>query len=140
MSRKKQTNVNQRIQVNEVSFTFKGNSDNVRGIPREKGDKVTLILEKTFTRHRTAKIADGPTIEWDEIPTIDEMGMPVKQVLRRNNGLNLMGTTMVECAKELCELFDDENHLTLEIADIKYRDYPNGTAQYIIWRIPVKEA
>lgn len=141
MANQNRTNAaNQRIQVSEVTFTFKGNSENVRGIPRDKGDKITLQLTKEFTHHRTAKLQGGSTIEWDEIPTLDGMGMPVKQVLRRNNGLGLTGSTMIECAKELCALFDSKNQLTLEIDNIKYRVYGDSTAQYIIWkRVPVEE-
>lgn len=134
MAKENQTNANQRIQTSEVTFTFKGNSDNVRSVPRSEGDKVTLILTKKFTVPRTATLANGTDIEWDEIPTVDGMGVPVKQVLRRNNGLDLSGTTMKECAEALCDYFDEQNHLTLEIDHIKLRNYENGTAQFIVWK------
>lgn len=130
---RRNANANQRIQTSEVEFTFNGHTDAVRNVPRSEGDKVTLVLTKPFTIPRTATI-QGATITWDEIPTMDGMGVPVKQVLRRNNGLNLAGATMQECAEALCDLFDDDNHLTLEIDSIKYRNYANGTSQYIIWK------
>lgn len=60
--------------------------------------------------------------------TDDGVGISVRQLTRRNNGLKLEGVSLNQRVKSFVTLFDDEGHLILRIAKVGEREWlkPNG--------------
>ena len=75
-----------------------------------------------------AEVIDGLLCKWTEAVTDDGVGISVRQLTRRNNGLKLEGVSLNQRVKSFVTLFDDEGHLILRIAKVVEREWlkPNG--------------
>lgn len=84
------------------------------------------LSERSFANR--AEVIDGILCKWTEAVTDDCVGISVRQLTRRNNGLKLEGVTLNERVKSFATLFDNEGHLVLRIAKVVEREWlqPNG--------------
>lgn len=75
-----------------------------------------------------AEIIDGILCKWTEAVADDCVGISVRQLTLRNNGLVLEGKTINERIRSFVDLFDDDGHLTLRIAKVIEKEWtkPNG--------------
>lgn len=84
------------------------------------------LSERSFANR--AEVIDGLLCKWTEAVTDDGVGISVRQLTRRNNGLKLEGVSLNQRVKSFVTLFDDEGHLILRIAKVIEREWlkPNG--------------
>lgn len=86
--------------------------------------------------HNKTSVIDGIPCTWTEAITDDRVGISVRQLTRRNNGLVLTGKTINERLSSLIDLFDDEGHLSLKVSKVVERKWigENGketTSRYL---------
>lgn len=84
------------------------------------------LSERLFVNR--AEVIDGILCKWTEAVADDGVGISVRQLTRRNNGLKLEGVSLNQRVKSFVTLFDDEGHLILRIAKVVEREWlkPNG--------------
>ena len=84
------------------------------------------LSERLFANR--VEVIDGLLCKWTEAVTDDGVGISVRQLTRRNNGLKLEGVSLNQRVKSFVTLFDDEGHLILRIAKVVEREWlkPNG--------------
>ena len=84
------------------------------------------LSERSFVNR--AEVIDGILCKWTEAVADDGVGISVRQLTRRNNGLKLEGVSLNQRVKSFVTLFDDEGHLILRIAKVVEREWlkPNG--------------
>jgi len=95
--------------------------------PFAVGNIYSFTLSERLFANR-AEVIDGILCKWTEAVTDDGVGISVRQLTRRNNGLKLEGKTLRDRLQSFVALFDDEGHLVLRIAkvvEIKWVK-PNG--------------
>lgn len=95
--------------------------------PFAVGNIYSFTLSERLFANR-AEVIDGILCKWTEAVTDDGVGISVRQLTRRNNGLKLEGKTLRDRLQSFVALFDDEGHLVLRIAKVVERKWekPNG--------------
>lgn len=95
--------------------------------PFAVGNIYSFTLSERLFANR-AEVIDGILCKWTETVTDDGVGISVRQLTRRNNGLKLEGKTLRDRLQSFVALFDDEGHLVLRIAKVVERKWvkPNG--------------
>lgn len=95
--------------------------------PFAVGNIYSFTLSERLFANR-AEVIDGILCKWTEAVTDDGVGISVRQLTRRNNGLKLEGKTLRDRLQSFVALFDDEGHLVLRIAKVVEREWlkPNG--------------
>ena len=95
--------------------------------PVAVGNIYSFTLSERLFANR-AEVIDGILCKWTEAVTDDGVGISVRQLTRRNNGLKLEGKTLRDRLQSFVALFDDEGHLVLRIAKVVERKWvkPNG--------------
>lgn len=95
--------------------------------PFAVGNIYSFTLSERWFANR-AEVIDGILCKWTEAVTDDGVGISVRQLTRRNNGLKLEGKTLRDRLQSFVALFDDEGHLVLRIAKVVERKWvkPNG--------------
>lgn len=136
MVNNKQTN---NEQTNNIIATIMANvvggDDPVRAIPLQVGDKLHFKLDNNLITKETTTI-NGRQITWGAIHcTINDTdaAISLQQIVRRRNGLNLIGNSVSDCIKSFLSLFDNNGTLTIQITKIITRNFVNraldGTEQ-----------
>lgn len=95
--------------------------------PFAVGNIYSFTLSERLFANR-AEVIDGILCKWTETVTDDGVGISVRQLTRRNNGIKLEGKTLRDRLQSFVALFDDEGHLVLRIAKVVERKWvkPNG--------------
>lgn len=89
--------------------------------PFAVGNIYSFTLSERLFANR-AEVIDGLLCKWTEAVTDDGVGISVRQLTRRNNGLKLEGVSLNQRVKSFVTLFDDEGHLILRIAKVVERE------------------
>lgn len=79
-----------------------------------------------------AEVIDGILCKWTEAVTDDGVGISVRQLTRRNNGIILEGKTINERIRSFVDLFDEDGHLTLQIAKVVEREFLKANGETTI--------
>ena len=84
------------------------------------------LSERLFVNR--AEVIDGILCKWTEAVADDGVGISVRQLTRRNNGIILEGKTIKERIRSFVDQFDEDGHLILRIAKVVEREWlkPNG--------------
>lgn len=85
-----------------------------------------MYRERLFANR--AEVIDGILCKWTEAVTDDGVGISVRQLTRRNNGIILEGKTIKERIRSFVDQFDEDGHSILRIAKVVEREWlkPNG--------------
>ena len=95
--------------------------------PFAVGNIYSFTLRERLFANR-AEVIDGLLCKWTEAVTDDGVGISVRQLTRRNNGIILEGKTIKERIRSFVDQFDEDGHLILRIAKVVEREWlkPNG--------------
>ena len=95
--------------------------------PFAVGNIYRCTLSEMLIANR-AEVIDGRLCKWTEAVTDDGVGISVRQLTRRNNGIILEGKTIKERIRSFVDQFDEDGHLILRIAKVVEREWlkPNG--------------
>ena len=95
--------------------------------PFAVGNIYSFTLSERLFANR-AEVIDGLLFKWTEAVTDDGVGISVRQLTRRNNGIILEGKTIKERIRSFVDHFDEDGHLILRIAKVVEREWlkPNG--------------
>lgn len=95
--------------------------------PFAVGNIYSFTLSERLFANR-AEVIDGLLCKWIEAVTDDGVGISVRQLTRRNNGIILEGKTIKERIRSFVDQFDEDGHLILRIAKVVEREWlkPNG--------------
>ena len=95
--------------------------------PFAVGNIYSFTLSERLFANR-AEVIDGLLCKWTEDVTDDGVGISVRQLTRRNNGIILEGKTIKERIRSFVDQFDEDGHLILRIAKVVEREWlkPNG--------------
>ena len=95
--------------------------------PFAVGNIYSFTLSEMLFANR-AEVIDGLLCKWTEAVTDDGVGISVRQLTRRNNGIILEGKTIKERIRSFVDQFDEDGHLILRIAKVVEREWlkPNG--------------
>ena len=96
--------------------------------PFSVGNEYNFTLSERLFRNRTEFI-DGVLCKWTEAITDDGVGISIRQLTRRNNGLVLEGNTIKERLASFVGMFDEDGHLVLKVTKVIERKFiqPSGT-------------
>ncbi len=103
--------------------------------PFAVGNEYHFILSESLFSNR-AELIDGVLCKWTEAITDDGVGISIRQLTRRNNGLVLDGKTIKERLASFVGLFDANGHLALKVTKVIERKFiqPSGaetTSRYL---------
>ena len=95
--------------------------------PFAVGNIYSFTLSERLFANR-AEVIDGILCKWTEAVADDGVGISVRQLTRRNNGIILEGKTIKERIRSFVDQFDEDGHLILRIAKVVEREWlkPNG--------------
>ena len=95
--------------------------------PFAVGNIYSFTLSERLFANR-AEVIDGLLCKWTEAVADDGVGISVRQLTRRNNGIILEGKTIKERIRSFVDQFDEDGHLILRIAKVVEREWlkPNG--------------
>lgn len=95
--------------------------------PFAVGNIYSFTLSEMLFANR-AEVIDGLLCKWTEAVIDDGVGISVRQLTRRNNGIILEGKTIKERIRSFVDQFDEDGHLILRIAKVVEREWlkPNG--------------
>ena len=95
--------------------------------PFAVGNIYSFTLSERLFANR-AEVIDGLLCKWTEAVTDDGVGISVRQLTRRNNGIILEGKTIKERIRSFVDHFDEDGHLIWRIAKVVEREWlkPNG--------------
>lgn len=95
--------------------------------PFAVGNIYSFTLSERLFANR-AEVIDGILCKWTEAVADDGVGISVRQLTRRNNGIILEGKTIKERIRSFVDHFDEDGHLILRIAKVVEREWlkPNG--------------
>lgn len=95
--------------------------------PFAVGNIYSFTLSERLFANR-AELIDGILCKWTEAVADDGVGISVRQLTRRNNGIILGGKTIKERIRSFVDQFDEDGHLILRIAKVVEREWlkPNG--------------
>ena len=95
--------------------------------PFAVGNIYSFTLSERLFANR-AEVIYGLLCKWTEAVTDDGVGISVRQLTRRNNGIILEGKTIKERIRSFVDQFDEDGHLILRIAKVVEREWlkPNG--------------
>ena len=95
--------------------------------PFAVGNIYSFTLSERLFANR-AELIDGILCKWTEAVADDGVGISVRQLTRRNNGIILEGKTIKERIRSFVDQFDEDGHLILRIAKVVEREWlkPNG--------------
>ena len=99
--------------------------------PFAVGNIYSFTLSERLFANR-AEVIDGILCKWTEAVTDDGVGISVRQLTRRNNGLKLEGKTLRDRLQSFVALFDDEGHLVLRIAKVVERKWVKSNGETTI--------
>ena len=95
--------------------------------PFAVGNIYSFTLSERLFANR-AEVIDGILCKWTEAVADDGVGISVRQLTRRNNGIILEGKTIKERIRSFVDQFDEDGHFILRIAKVVEREWlkPNG--------------
>lgn len=126
------TEIVENVIPNVFDDAHRGNAE-ARGLPITVGDTFTFTLSDALFEQRDEEIR-GEHRSWVDVVADDDTHISATQITRRNNGLELEGNTILERMQSFVEQFENEQ-ITLRIAQIRQRQFENGTSNYYVFEV-----